>query len=310
MAKSFSILTALSLFAFVLFTVRDNKREWKQSQQGAYLKLYSESKQELGKTKDPDEQKSITQRMHSLEISSRSPEIKQIILPDGEKADRCITCHVELEGQADYHTLTDDGRTFEDVGCVFCHGGNGAATTKKDAHQGLGKEAIHGKMRPSYVGANKCKECHPKVYASWTRSTAPMWQAFRRLKGSDATDTGCLTCHSTGLGRGGYNPSLPPDAVLREFTDPKTRKKYPILNRDFQGVWCEACHGPGSDYVRIFESGGDAREAKEKGGLNLPSPSTCVKCHTEQWSPNFSYDKYWSERCLHAVDWWRAEMTW
>ncbi|PIY46330.1 MAG: hypothetical protein COZ05_05905 [Armatimonadetes bacterium CG_4_10_14_3_um_filter_59_10] len=310
MTKYFSILTGISLFAFVLFSGRDNDREWKHYQQTAYQKLRNETAKELRETTDKNEQKKIHQRMQALKIASESPELKQIILPGDEEADRCIACHVELEGQADYHTLTDDGRTFEEVGCVFYHGGNGAATTKQAAHQGLGKEAIHGIMRPSYVGAKKCRECHPKEYASWTRPTAPMWQAFRRLKGTDATDPGCLACHTTGLGRGGYDPELPPDAVLREFQDPKTGKKYQILNRDFHGIWCEACHGPGSDYVNIFESGGDAREAKEKGGLNLPSPSTCVKCHTEQWSPNFSYDKYWSERCLHAVDWWRAERTW
>jgi len=309
MLKHFSLLTALSLAAFVVFSLRDSQREWKRLQRVAYQALLTQATAELGKTRDEAERKDLARRVQTLQARKQAPQIKQIILPDGEEADRCLTCHVELEGEGDWHDRTEEGRTFEEVGCVFCHGGNGAATTKEAAHEGLGEKAVHGKMRPHYVGAKKCRECHLEEYASWTRPNARMWQTFDRLKAEERLDPGCLKCHATGLDRGGYDPSLPATAVLREFEDAKAGKQYSVLNRDFQGVWCEACHGPGSEYVRIFESGGDAREAREQGGLDLPSPSTCVHCHTEAWSPDFSYDKYWADRCLHKVDWWRKE-TW
>ena len=81
MTKYFPILTGLSLFAFVLFSVRDNGREWKRYQEAAYQKLRNEAAKELRETTDKDEQKKIRQRMQALKIAGESPELNQLILP-------------------------------------------------------------------------------------------------------------------------------------------------------------------------------------------------------------------------------------
>lgn len=90
----------------------------------------------------------------------------------------------------------------------------------------------------TYVGANVCKECHGEdaignQYAIWVSS--PHAKAFFTLltdKGmkisakqgiNDPTSAAeCLRCHTTGRGR------------------------YEELKSE--GVGCEACHGPGSEY--------------------------------------------------------------
>jgi hypothetical protein len=105
----------------------------------------------------------------------------------------------------------------------------------------------------TYVGTKKCKSCHLDVHKSWEKTK--MGTAFETLKpghareaklsfGFDAdkdytADATCLPCHTTGFGKpGGYE--IPADK--RAARKMKAR----------QGVGCESCHGPGSEYVEIF----------------------------------------------------------
>jgi hypothetical protein len=115
---------------------------------------------------------------------------------------------------------------------------------------------------PAYVGAKKCKVCHVVVFNSWSRTAHA--QALEALREEGAGKPGCLECHTTGFGKGGYGAD-------------KT-----IV--DLGAVQCEACHGPGSLYS--FSSVMLDREFSRKAGLGVPDSVTCAGCHNTK-SPTF-----------------------
>ncbi len=144
-------------------------------------------------------------------------------------------------------------------------------TIKKEA------EVVH-----KYIGTSKCKMCHNsegqgKIWDKW--NTTGHSKAYQTLlneqsKGiakemgiDDASKSDkCLRCHVTG------------------YKEP-TADKYSME----EGVTCEACHGPGSDYwkMQIMK---DKKKAMANG-LVEPSEELCVKCHNKD-SPTFKPFKY------------------
>ncbi len=105
---------------------------------------------------------------------------------------------------------------------------------------------------PAYVGVNQCKMCHMKQYNVW-KNTAHA-KAFDVLTPADQAKPECVKCHITGD------------------------------NKEFKGVQCEECHGPGSEY-KTFSVMKNLKEAEAKG-LNPKPTAVCVKCHNKN-SPNF-----------------------
>ena len=146
-----------------------------------------------------------------------------------------------------------------------------------------------------YVGDTKCKMCHSKdtlggaEFPAWEKTAHA--KAFESLKpGAKAdaktkakldpqkdysTDAACLKCHNTGYGK----PSAA-DAKL-------------------EGVQCEACHGPGSEYKSPKIMGKkkyqDNKEAAHKdalaAGLVMPTEELCKGCHNQE-SPTFKEFDY------------------
>ena len=116
-----------------------------------------------------------------------------------------------------------------------------------------------------YIGAKKCALCHKKdgVYPSWMETKhAKAWDA---LSEADQKNEKCVGCHTTG-----------------------TTAKGELL----EGVQCEACHGPGSDFFKM-----SIMKDKEKAianGLIIPDSTTCMKCHNKdvpaQFQPKGGYN--------------------
>lgn len=169
-------------------------------------------------------------------------------------------------------------------------------------HAGIGDE-------PKYVGTKTCKKCHFETWESWSRTR--MARSFnvlkpdaqlevdkkkkidqawidavkaRKPKGKppiDPTkdhtrDANCVKCHVTGFG-GPKGYAIP---------DPKSRKARRTAEK-LEGVGCESCHGPGSEYVKVFKdifmkqrpySIDELRAA----GLKEISRETCLQCHTTE----------------------------
>lgn len=135
-----------------------------------------------------------------------------------------------------------------------------------------------------YLGAKKCKMCHMKQYKSWEKTK--MATSFESLKpgvkaeakkkaGLDpdkdyTTDAKCLKCHTTGYGKPGG------------FT---TIAETPKL----AGGQCEACHGPGSEYIKVMKKIMKKKkeyklDAIKAVGLVVPSEDEkgCRECHSDE----------------------------
>jgi len=122
------------------------------------------------------------------------------------------------------------------------------------------------KAKFDYVGDAKCKMCHKDVHTSWLETKHA--KAFSVLSDEEKKKPECVKCHITGTTAAGE-----------------------LL----EGVQCEACHGPGSEYKSATimnkkkwaaDPDGQLKLAMEKG-LIMPTAEVCVRCHTPEGNPNF-----------------------
>lgn len=138
-----------------------------------------------------------------------------------------------------------------------------------------------------YVGTKTCRKCHSKTHRSFEKSKkADAWEllkpgshsAEKAAVGLDAsvdytTDARCLTCHSVGFGHaGGYETPTPGDDRAEREAEVR------------QGVGCEACHGPGSAFIKVMKN--IRREKREYTldelfavGLKRMDQQSCTACH-------------------------------
>ncbi len=127
--------------------------------------------------------------------------LKQIWLPEIDRADRCISCHVAVE---DPHfknkpnpLKTHPGNYLEKhdplkYGCTICHDGQGRAVNFRDAAADDPKTFWNKPLlRPPFIQAN-CYRCH----------TETLKQTLAYNQGRQMFETkGCLGCHKReGLG--------------------------------------------------------------------------------------------------------------
>jgi hypothetical protein len=156
---------------------------------------------------------------------------------------------------------------------------------------GPAQQAVAG---PELIGASKCKMCHKAKtgdqWKIWTESKHA--QAFETLaseaslkiaaeKGIENPQTAseCLKCHAT-------------KAFLGEEVVVDAKGKY----ADTEGVGCEACHGPGSEY-KSKKVMMDPEASKAAGLVMVKSADACTKCHNEE-SPTFKgfeFEERWAE---------------
>ncbi len=146
------------------------------------------------------------------------------------------------------------------------------------------------KPKPAkYVGVALCKACHNttksgKQYTVWQKSAhakayetlaSDKAKEFAKKRGIDDPQKSpeCLQCHTTGFGV---------DAKL----------KGPKLTLE-EGVSCEACHGPGSNYrkMRVMKDLWAGKIKPESVGLTLPDEKTCIQCHNKK-SPSYKPFKF------------------
>lgn len=137
---------------------------------------------------------------------------------------------------------------------------------------------------PQYIGVEKCAGvCHKtekqgKQLAIWQASlhakawatlATPEAKKIAKEKGIDDPQKSdkCARCHTAGYGA---------DAQLKAAT-------FKVED----GVGCETCHGPGSNYktLKIMKD----RNLAIQNGLIIPDEKLCVKCHNPE-SP--SYKKF------------------
>ena len=168
--------------------------------------------------------------------------------------------------------------------------------------------------KATYVGDKKCMKCHSKQVLSWKKtglakamdSLEPTAEAddkelfeAKKKSGLDpakdyTTDATCPACHTTGYGQeGGY-----PEKV----TDDNSK-----LAKAMGAISCEACHGPGSLYLKYKT---DKRkedkaatftvEELKKYGLVEPTETSCKTCHNED-NPTNALEEFKFEEAKKGV---------
>jgi YVTN family beta-propeller protein len=127
---------------------------------------------------------------------------------------------------------------------------------------------------PVYVGARVCGSCHEgpgmghqysrwllskhsRAYAALALPEAKAMAALSGIPGEPQESPVCLGCHATASESEAWERD--PTFVLED------------------GVQCEKCHGPGSEYMA--EEVMRDREAAVAAGLRFPTVRTCELCH-------------------------------
>jgi hypothetical protein len=156
------------------------------------------------------------------------------------------------------------------------------------------------KAAPMYVGIKGCKSCHNSEkggaqFKKWSDSkhasafaTLATPKALEIAKAKGIADPQkadeCLQCHVTGHGKAA-------DMFKPTFAAA-------------DGVGCESCHGPGSDYKKMKTMQG-VRDKTIKAadvGLVHPTRDTCKSCHNEK-SPTYKPSKFEedSTKIAHSI---------
>ena len=119
-------------------------------------------------------------------------EIRQILLPELNRVDRCTTCHLAVEDPSyggypqplAYHPQHDE-HPFDKFGCTICHRGQGRATTTEDAHGNVAH--WDQPMLPlKYIEAS-CGQCHEAADNPAAPRLARGAQLLRPLAAAAAT---------------------------------------------------------------------------------------------------------------------------
>ncbi len=159
---------------------------------------------------------------------------------------------------------------YEAARRTIAHGGTGGPVER--AADSPPVDRLPG---PRYVGALACGACHDhasagRVYSKWRYSEHARAYAVlgtdrasamaRELgvPGNPQEAATCLACHTTGAGE--------PAGRFDAGFDPA------------QGVQCESCHGPGSEYLAAAVMLDPVAAAE--AGLQDVDRATCVRCHT------------------------------
>lgn len=185
----FTVLGLLVGGLVALGYYKDNYREWKDYQRRFV-------REEIRRAATP-QQKAIAE---STVIG-----VRQILLPELNRVDRCTTCHLAVEDPSyggypqplAYHPLHDQ-HPFEKFGCTICHRGQGRATTTADAHGNV--PHWEQPMLPlKYIQAS-CGQCHQAADNPAAPELARGQQVFET--------SGCRGCHKLAGVGGNIGPEL------------------------------------------------------------------------------------------------------
>jgi hypothetical protein len=163
--------------------------------------------------------------------------------------------------------------------------------------EGLGLKPIPHPSGHSFVGSEKCGECHTTAYGIWketphAHATLSISEPTERSDIPRHFDPECLSCHVTGWNPQKYTPYSSGYLSL---------DKTPLM----VGNGCENCHGPGSAHVAAEEGEAEASDREItalRAAMRLPldrAEHHCMECHDLDNSPDFhaagAFEKYWKE---------------
>ncbi len=175
--------SSIVLLIFVLIAgYKEFSPEWKKYQ-AKYKELYMKNaKDETMKAK----------------AKAFKVELQQIYVDKLNNADRCVSCHIGVENPmmakeaVPYKTHSGnylDKHPVARFGCTSCHGGQGRATTQKDAHAIEHDSHYDYPIVPVKYIQSSCAQCHD--YNMLEKSGADKVVKGRKL----FNEKGCRGCH-------------------------------------------------------------------------------------------------------------------
>ncbi|ODS34785.1 MAG: putative cytochrome c [Candidatus Scalindua rubra] len=255
---------------------------WKKYQEEYYEQKRKGVEKELENAKGAEEIEKLKVKLAKLQKPKY--EIKQILLlgeyswanqRNGQKVDRCMTCHIDEGKLKASHNTVVKTFPFDIYGCSVCHGGSGRALDVEQAHHNIFKHKRDMRKRLENSDA---------IFAMWEEfaTLSPEeeieWGDFknRTITGEKAIYMGsgrCLRCH-TGL----TAPHVErwkrvkfesfrviqeaPDFIDGDENYRKTCYECHTTGYDKEtgtyaeeGITCEACHGPGEVFGYFMDLG-------------------------------------------------------
>ncbi|MEK9144641.1 MAG: c-type cytochrome [Elusimicrobiota bacterium] len=198
MRKAFYLLNFLLLGSFLAALVVDQDRDWKDYQK-KYYRMEAESLRKKLESAPEPEKAELRAQLASFE--RRPLEIKQIIVDDLGRVDRCITCHAGMDeftnpsmttGFSEHPFVARRGdahktHDFKRFGCTSCHEGQGLALTPEAGH-GKVKHWERPLLAKPYIEAS-CVRCHGNFEKLAGAQTAALGKRLFEKNG-------CIGCHS------------------------------------------------------------------------------------------------------------------
>ncbi len=180
----FAASAVLCLAVLSIAPIQSTRKEWK-----GYQKMFYRI-----------EAKNISDEDVRGKILHSPLKIKQIVVKDLDRVDRCMTCHISIEDPRymdDEHPIKSHPgdllkqHTPDKFGCTICHEGQGRATTVKAAH-GESRWWQWPLLPMDYVYGT-CGKCHTTAEVPYR-----LFGQGNKLIG----ELGCIGCHIV-EGKGG-----------------------------------------------------------------------------------------------------------
>ncbi len=187
---------------------KDQHREWKDWQR-QYIK------DEKARAATPEQR---------ADAARLAVELRQIVLPELDRVDRCTSCHTSVEDPSyagfplpgAYHP-NHDRHPFNKFGCTICHQGQGRATTRAAAH-GQVEHWDRPMVDLKYI-QSACAKCHLPTDVPEAPQLARGRAVFE--------ESGCIGCHKLHGSGGVLGPELDhvgasrnPEWLLKHFKNP------------------------------------------------------------------------------------------
>ncbi len=305
----FVVLSVILVGLLFLWVIREIYPEWKGYQKTAYAPQVEGLELELERWSDPKWGDPVTAENVRQSIAAlKRPRlgVKQILLKgsglwkdgeNGQKVDRCMTCHVDEDKLVELHPKTFDYFPYDIYGCTVCHGGRGESLRLEKAHQDMytDRKDMMDRIATADAVLELWKELAELAPQEGQEASDYKYYSITGEKAVYVGSITCLRCHkgltTWHIDRWKDNKFVTMERVkkARDFIegDEEYRKKcYECHTTGYdeetgkyleEGVTCEACHGPGQLYV-YFMSQGKVEEAQRLSKLGF-SYDVCGKCH-------------------------------
>jgi len=140
----------------------------------------------------------------------------------------------------------------------------------------------------TYVGAAKCQMCHKSEKIG---QQYPIWQASKHASSFAALSSPQAMTNAQAMGI--KDPSSEPKCL--KCHSPLAEKAAELKA---EGVSCEVCHGPGSEYKKLSLMK-DRAEAQKNGLILFANPDAiktwCLTCHKDAHGKTFDFAAYWDK---------------